>query len=224
MLPVTRRSWLRLAGLGSAAAATCSGAAPHLGSAVSRCTWRRWSTPPTDRDRRTRVDRGVQSRELPARVELLRPARPKSGRATTRDAAPRRFSPARIRDRRRRSRDRDRARRVLSGVDVQRPGAGPDDPRHGRRSAPHHVPEPGLPSAHDPLSRLASSRDGRLDARASGDAGRTLRLRVRCRAVRHAPLSLPRGSAEAPHPQGPLRRVHRRSAHGASAKPTSSSW
>ncbi len=68
------------------------------------------------------------------------------------------------------------------------------------------------------------SGDGRVDARTSGDAGRTVRVRVRRRAVRHASLPLPRRAAEAAHPQGPLRRVHRRSEDAASRKPTSSSW
>ena len=35
--------------------------------------------------------------------------------------------------------DRGRARRVLPGVDLQRPGPGPDDPRDRRRSHPHHA-------------------------------------------------------------------------------------
>ena len=42
-------------------------------------------------------------------------------------------------------------------------------------------------------------------------AGRDVRLRVRRRPVRAAPLSLPHRAAEAAHPQRPVRRVHHRS-------------
>ena len=111
---------------------------------------------------------------------------------------------------------------VLPGLDVQRPGARPDASRHGRRSRPRDVRQPGLAPAHDSLPRLASARDGRLAAGARGHAGRPLRLRVRRRAVRPAPVPLPRGAAEAPHPQGTLRRVHRRSARRRARRPTSS--
>ncbi len=51
--------------------------------------------------------------------------------------------------------------------------------------------------------------DGSL-RRAPGHARRHVRLRVRRRSVRRAPLPLPRGAAEAPHPQGAVRRLHRR--------------
>ena len=53
-------------------------------------------------------------------------------------------------------------------------------------------------------------------------AGRHVRLRVRRRALRPAPLSLPCGAVEAPHAQGPLRRLHRRSARRRGRRPTSS--
>ena len=70
----------------------------------------------------------------------------------------------------------------------------------------------GIASAHDPLSRLAPTRDGRNAAGPGGAARRHVRLRVRRRAVRRPPISLPHRSAEAAHPQGTLRRVHRRPA------------
>ena len=100
---------------------------------------------------------------------------------------------------------------------------GPDDPRHRRRSRQRHVPEPGLASAHDPLPRLASARDGRRRCPSSRCMpGEHVRLRVRRRAVRPAPLSLPHRAAEAAHPQGPVRRVHHRSARRRVRRPTSS--
>ena len=77
--------------------------------------------------------------------------------------------------------------------------------------------QPGHAPAHDPLPRLASAGDGRLAAGARGAAGRVVRLRVRRRAGRPAPVSLPRRAAEAAHSQGPLRHVHRRSARRPSA-------
>ena len=72
----------------------------------------------------------------------------------------------------RRSRDRDRAWHLLSGLDLQRPGARADAARDRRRSRPRHLRQPGLASAHDSFPRLASARDGRLAARAPGDARR----------------------------------------------------
>ena len=107
--------------------------------------------------------------------------------------------------------------RLLPGLDLQRPGAGPDDPRHRGRPHPHPLRQPGLAPAHPALPRLAPAGDGRLDARAPGGAGRRVPLRVRRRAVRPPPLPLPRRAAEAPHPQGPLRRLHRRPADAAPA-------
>ena len=52
-------------------------------------------------------------------------------------------------------------------------------------------------------------------------ARREVRLRVRRRAVRRAPVSLPRRPAEAAHPQGPVRHVHRRSEDAAARRRTS---
>ena len=71
-----------------------------------------------------------------------------------------------------RPRDRDRPGHLLSGLDLQRPGARADAARDRRRSRPRHLRQPGLASAHDSFPRLASARDGRLAARAPGDARR----------------------------------------------------
>ncbi len=46
------------------------------------------------------------------------------------------------------------------------------------------------------------------------ESGRRIHLRVRSQALRLPSLSLPRHSAEAPYPQGPLRHLHRRSRPG----------
>ena len=225
MLPVTRRSWLRLAGfrLSCRRDTVLARAASRAAASASR---RHTAAMAHAAHVMGPVGRVSTEAFNPAafypRMELLGPAAGRAGALLQRDAASRRHAPPRVSNRRRRSRDRDRARRVLPGLDLQRPGARPDHSRNRRRSAAHHVPQPGSPSAHDPLPWLASARNGRVDARTSGDARRTLRLRVRCRAVRPAPLSLPRGSAEAAHPQGSLRRVHRRSAVQRVRQPTSS--
>ena len=134
MLPVTRRSWLRLAGLGSAAAATLFGARRLSGGAEPVLTRRNGARRARDGSGRARFDRGIQSRaflrawnfsDLPAeeRARYYKET-PRPDGTLLRE----------YRNRRRRSRDRDRARRVLPGLDVQRSGARPDHPRDGRRS------------------------------------------------------------------------------------------
>ncbi len=137
--------------------------------------------------------------------------------------ASRRHAAARIRHRRRRSRDRDRAGRLLSRVDVQRPGARTDDARHRRRSRPGDLPQPG----HRTRTRFTSTAGIRRRWTARCPSTRSCRARrfvyeFDAEPVRPAPLSLPRRAAEAPHPQGPLRRVHRRSAERRASRPTSS--
>ncbi len=222
MLPVTRRSWLRLAGLGSAAAATIfgtrriSGAQPQSSHGAMEHAAHRMG--PVGRV----SHRSVQPVDVSARLELLGPGARRAGAVLQGDASSRRNAASRVSDRRRRSRDRNCARRLLSGLDVQRPGARSDHPRDGRRSTAHHVHQLRFASAHDALPWLASSRNGWVDARTPGDARRALRLRVRCRAVRHASLPLPRRSPEATPAQGPLRCLHRRPTAAAPPKPTSS--
>ena len=126
---------------------------------------------------------------------------------------PRRLAAARVRDLRGRPRDRDRARRLLPGLDLQRPGARADDSRHRGRPDPHPLPQPGLASAHACTSTAGTRR----------------RWTARCPSIRSQPggefvyefdadpfgLHLYHCHAvplEAPHPQGALRRLHRRSA------------
>ena len=134
-------------------------------------------------DRPCRHER-LQSDDLSARLELLGPAAGRPRALLQGNAAAGWQPAARIRARRGRSRDRDRARHVLSGLDLQRPGARPDDPRTRRGPRSRHLPQSGNASPHHPFPRLASARDGRLAAGAPGAAGREVRLRVRRRAVR----------------------------------------
>ena len=127
MLPVTRRSWLRLAGLrfGRRRDALWTRAASRARRS-SRHT-ARWSTPPTrwDRSAACRPRRSIPPPTFaPGTSRICRPQ--ERDALLQGDAAARRHAAARVPDRRRRSRDRDRARRVLPGLDVQRPGARPD--------------------------------------------------------------------------------------------------
>ena len=97
------------------------------------------------------------------------------------------------------------------GVDLQRSGARSHDSRDRRRSRPRALRQSGLAPAHDSLPRLASARTwtGRSPQH-QVVPGENFRLRVRSRSVRPAPVSLPRGAAEAAHSQGALRHVHHR--------------
>ena len=186
MLPVTRRSWLRLAGLGSAAAATLFGARRLSGEQNQSSHGAMEHAAHTHGPGRARVDRRRSiPASLPSRLELLGPPARGARALLQGDAAARRHAAARVSDRRRRSRDRDRARRVLPGLDVQRPGARPDHPRDRRRPPAHHVHQRRLASAHDALPRLASSGDGRVDARTPGA----------CRAAGSSTSSTPSRSA-----------------------------
>ena len=67
---------------------------------------------------------------------------------------------------------------------------GPTNPRHRRRSPADYLRQPGYPSTHNSLSRVASTEHGRLAGGAPGNAVGAVRLRVRRRTVRFAPLSL----------------------------------
>ena len=62
--------------------------------------------------------------------------------------------------------------------------------------------------AHDPLPRHPPGRHGRRLRDRS--PGRIVHLRVPRAAIRDAALPLPRDAAQEAHPQGPVRRVHRR--------------
>ena len=103
----------------------------------------------------------------------------------------------RVRAGRRRPRDRGRARRLLPGLDLQRPGAGPDVPLHRGRPLrvrfinggghPHTIHFHGI----HPRRRWTASSSTEVAA------GRTVRLRVRRRAVRPAPVPLPYRAARA---------------------------
>ena len=68
--------------------------------------------------------------------------------------------------------------------------------------------------ARSAIPYLAALRRRRAVA-ASHPGRQDVRLRVRRRTVRDAPVSLPRHPAEATHPQGHVRRLHRRSARRA---------
>ena len=221
MSAISRRSLLKLAGLGTAAGTAALGTRGVSGQGAQSYDAMQHAAHTMGPVGRV-SDRPLQSGGLPSELEFLEPGARRARTLLSRDAAARRHPAAGIRARRRRSRDRDRARHLLSGLDVQRPGAGPDPAGDGRGPRPGHLHQPGFASAHDSLPRMASARDGRLAAGAPGDARRQLRLRVRRRSVRHAPVPLPRRSAEAPHPQGPLRGVHRRSEGRPARRPTSS--
>ena len=91
-------------------------------------------------------------------------------------------------------------------------------PLHERQLAPAHDALP----RHPPLAhgRRAGTRRGHR--RRADRAGPVVHLRVRRRAVRAAPLPLPRDAARRAHRQGPLRHVHRRPEGAARRRPTSS--
>ena len=114
--------------------------------------------------------------------------------------------------------DRDRAGRVLPGLDLQRPGA------RVRRSAPRKAigcgssSELRLASALDAFSRHPRGADGRRAGGRADRPGRGVRLRVRCKAVRLPPLSLPRAAAAPAHAQGHVRRLRHRSRSGAPSR------
>ena len=101
--------------------------------------------------------------------------------------------------------DRGGAGRLLSGLDLQRPGAGAHVPLPAGRPAAFPLPQRLLYAAHDSFPRHPSTEHGRRDA--GGPDRRRLRLRVRGQAVRAAPVSLPRHAPEAAHPQGAVRRL-----------------
>ena len=118
---------------------------------------------------------------------------------------------------RRRTRDRDRARRAST-----RPGRSTAASPAPRCAAPRatacgsasrtaaRIPHTDPLPRHPPRGhgRRAGSRRG--DRRRADRARPVVRLRVRGRAVRAAPLPLPRDAARGAHRQGPLRHVHRR--------------
>ncbi len=208
---------LRAAGLGSLAAGVGSAGRPRR----ARPTSRGRPALPQSRHGRGRSGRTPRSSIRPLYLRSFNfshLARHRARALLPRVDARGRLAAARVRDLRRRPRDRDRSRPDLPGLDLQRPGAGTDAARHRGRSRPRPLHQPGHASAHAPLPRLAPAGDGRVAARAPGRARRRVPLRVRRRAVRPPPLPLPRHPAEAPHPQGSLRRVPGRSQAGASAR------
>ena len=130
---------------------------------------------------------------------------------------------ARVDPGRRRQGDRGRPGRQVPGLDLQRPRARADAALPRGRAAAGPLRQRLRASAHDPLPRAASRRDGRgaRDRRRADRDGRRDHLRVQRRAVRPAPLPLPRRPARRAHRPRPLRRVHRRSEAGPRPRPTS---
>ena len=222
MTPVfSRRSWLHATGLASllgtagtlVRSARLRGAgAPAEPRRPPRASW--WARP-RPRHRGESVGDRIRPRRVRAVVELQRAASAGPRAGVPGNAAIGWDAAAGVQHLRGRSRDRDCPRRVLSGMDLQRTGAGPDHPCDRRRSAEGHLPQPGVASAHDPLPRVAPAGHGRVAAAPAGNAGRNVRVRVRRRPRRSAFVSLPCRSAASPHSQGPVRRVHHRPARRA---------
>ena len=129
------------------------------------------------------------------------------------------YRPGRVREydaHRDRRRARGRAGRLLPRVGLQRDRSRTRDPRDRGRPAARELRQRRVASAHDPLPRHPSDEHGRrLRGRR---AGRPVHVRVRGQAGGPAPLPLPRDAAEEAHPQGPLRRVHRRPEGAAPAR------
>ena len=101
---------------------------------------------------------------------------------------------ARVRDRRRGQGDRDRAGHLLPGLDLQRPGAGPDAARQRGRAAAHPLRRtPARTRTRMHFHGIHAARmDGVPGRRGEIAAGRGVRLRVRRQALRLPPLPLPR--------------------------------
>ena len=124
MWQLTRRSWLRATGLASLAGSIVGGARmagqARQGDGVAH-------HPAHDSHVMGTVGRVAPDRFNPATflhdLEFQRPAARGAREVLPGDAASRRHAAARVRDLRCRSRDRNRAGIVLSGVDLQRPGA-----------------------------------------------------------------------------------------------------
>ena len=118
--------------------------------------------------------------------------------------------------------DRGRAGGAVPGVDLQRPHPRPDPALHAGRPAAGPVRQPVRAPAHDALPRHPPGGDGRCaDGRARDHrAGRGVHLRVRRRAVRGAPLPLPRRAAGRAHRPRHVRHVHRRPAAAGGHRPT----
>ena len=100
----------------------------------------------------------------------------------------------------------------FAGLDLQQPHPRPDAARPRGRPHADHLPERIRASAHDPLARPPPGGPGRRarHRRRPDPAGRQGRLRVRRRAVRPAPLPLPRPPAGRAHRQGHVRRADHR--------------
>ena len=105
--------------------------------------------------------------------------------------------------------------RVLPRLGLQRDRPRAGGPRDRRRPAPRELRERRVAPAHDPLPRHPPDEHGR---RVRGRRARwAVHVRVRGAAGGAPPVPLPRDAAEEAHPQGPLRRVHRRSEGAAPA-------
>ncbi|CAA9572603.1 MAG: Multicopper oxidase, partial [uncultured Thermomicrobiales bacterium] len=96
-------------------------------------------------------------------------------------------------------------------LDFQRPGARPDAARQRGGTAARPLHQRLRPPPHDALPRHPQRLPGRRHRHRPRrrPARRAPRLRVRGQAVRRPPLPLPHHPAEAPHPQGALRQLHR---------------
>ena len=219
MLPVTRRSWLRSgwpwhrpprqrsserAGVSAEQDQSSHGAMEHAAHRMGPVG--RVST------------EAFNPASLPARVELLGSRARRNAAATT---AKRRGPTARCCASTRSSRSiaRSRSRPACSSRPGRSTARCPDRPS-ARPKAIACASRSSTQGSHPHTIHFHGwhpAGDGRVAARTPGDARRAVRLRVRRRAVRPASLSLPRRAAEAAHPQGPLRRVHRRSEDAASA-------
>ena len=128
---------------------------------------------------------------------------------------------ARVGGRRHRQGDRGRAGRPVPGVDVQRPDPRADAPLP-RRATCSACASSTAPSTRTRCTSTGSTRPRWTASPVLGarrdPARREHRLRVRGRAVRAAPLPLPRRAAGGAHRPRDVRHLHRRPAPGPAAR------